>query len=343
VSSTIEKKEKLFLIMTTAFPHATMSVSYSELTLFLSKNKNVQVRAHITAKQKTVFCVKDFIRQTANRKLSPDDSLLCWLYALGKLSHEDAILDNIAVQFAGPYEKPNICIGAEGLLILYHFMGEDLKLVNEEYRTEVQDILMDIVSSKNHDQHILMHDDGEIQEILSEMGDEKWVCPPPDSKFHFIPTVHNENGDEEPFDAVLKRHIQTEIQLRETVKGLEAKNSELSLQLETFTEPMLELKQLKAANDRKRMRCEGVCVQELCTELALDIPEMHMATLCKKVINTFKADYPDNETFLKHKKTYFYLEDKDLITDLLNEEHLQLQLWMLDNEAMEVGKVGSEI
>jgi hypothetical protein len=259
--------------------------------------------------------------------------MLCWLYAIGKLSHEDAILDNIAVQFAGPYEKPNICIGAEGLLILYHFMGEELKLVNEKHKTEVQDALMDTVSGQN--QHIEMHDDGEIQEILAEMGEETWVCPPPESNFCFFPVVKNENGDEEAFDAVLRRHIQSGLELRDKVQQLETKNSELSLQLEACTEPMQELKQLRAAKDRKRTRCDGVSVHDLCTELGLNVPENHIAALCKRVINVFKAAHPDKETFFRHKIMYFYPEDKELVTDLLNEEHLQLQLWMLDNEAME--------
>jgi len=316
-----------------------MSASYAELTLFLSKDKKLQVRAHRTANHKTVFCIKDFIRQTANRALSPDDSMLCWLYAIGKLSHEDAILDNIAVQFAGPYEKPNVCLGAEGLLILYHFMGEELKLVNEEYRTEVQDVLMDVVSGQ--EQHISMHDDGEIQEILAEMGDNKWDCPPPESKFLFVPTVKNENGDEEAFEAFLTRHIQTELELREKVKALEEKNSELSLQLEAFAEPMQELQQLRTANDRKRARCDGVSVHGLCEEMGLDVPENHVAALCKRVIGAFKAAYPDKETFSKHKTTYFYPEDRELVANLLNEEHLQLQLWTLDNEPLEIGKVGA--
>lgn len=317
-----------------------MSSDFAELTLFLSKDKNVQVRAHVTAKNKTVFCVKDFIRQTANRNLSPDDALLCWIYAVGKLSHEDAILENIPVQFAGPYEKPNVCIDAEGLLILYHFMGEELHLVNEQYRTEVQDILMDIVSGRNHDEHIYMHDDGEVQEILAEMGDEKWVCPPPDSKFRFVPTIQDESGKEEPVDVVLKRYIDTETELRNQLKILEEKNSHLSLQVDSFTEPMQQLDKLKAVCAKKRKRRHGFCVQDLCEDLELNVPETHMAALCKKVISVFKTEYPDNETFFKHKKTYFYPEDKDLVTDLLNEEHLQLQLWMLKNEPMEIGKVG---
>ncbi len=301
------------------------------------------MRAHITSQQRTVFCVKDFIRQTANRTMSPDDALLCWLYAIGKLSHEDAIMDNIAVQFAGPYEKPNVCLGAEGLLILYHFMGEELRLVNDLYKTEVQDILTEIIAGQNCDQHICMHDDGEIQELLAERGAETWTMPPRESKFFFVPTVQNESGEEEPFDAVLKRHVQTEAELRERLQTLEAKNAEMASELQSHSEHMRELKQLRASKDRKRTRGSGFCVQELCTELELDVPEAHMGTLCRKVINTFKSDHPGRHTFSKHKRVHFYPEDRALVADLLNEEHLNLQLWLLDNEAPEMSRVISQV
>ena len=158
----------------------------AEPTLFLSSDMQVQVRACTLASGREVFCVKDFIRQTANRALAPGEAMLYWLSALGNLMHtEEEIMNNIPILFAGPYEKPAICISAQGLLLVFHDLDRRFGLANDKYKSEVQDALLDIVAKGSAAGHVRMHDDGEIDELLAEKGLEPLTAPPPTSKYIF--------------------------------------------------------------------------------------------------------------------------------------------------------------
>ena len=95
---------------------------------------------------------------------------------LGKLIREEHILNNIPLCFAGQYKVPNICI-SEGL-ILYHYLGYRFGLVNEEYRTEVQHVLMDIIAKGNATDYVCMRDDREIEKLVAEKGDRPLTILP---------------------------------------------------------------------------------------------------------------------------------------------------------------------
>jgi hypothetical protein len=234
------------------------SESFAELTLFLSTDKELQVRAHVTKKGKYVFCVKDFICQTSNRDVGPNESILLWIHAVGKLLHEDHILENIPVQFAGPYEKPCICISAEGLLILYHFLDQEFNLTEIKYRDQVQNVLMDVVSGKNMDSHIYMHDDGEIRELMKEKGDNAYSNPPAGSKFIFIPTVVDVdgNGDEIPVPVYVSKLKDNEKALLEKIRSLEKQNTDLIKQSKKHEQTLSTLEEFKFLKERKRQRKE---------------------------------------------------------------------------------------
>ena len=158
----------------------------AELMLCLSKDQSVQVRAFQDTDNddKYFFCVKDFIRQTANKRMGPNDAMIYWLSTLGSLSHEDAIMDSRNILFLGPYEQENVCISAEGLILLYHHMDIRFQLVNEQYRSEVQDVLQEIHTNKaSMETHVQMFDDGEIDEQLKECAETGEQ--PVDSKFYY--------------------------------------------------------------------------------------------------------------------------------------------------------------
>jgi len=77
---------------------------------------------------------------------------------------------------------------------------------------------------------------------------------------------------------------------------------------------------------------QGFCVQELCLDTEFHISQELVPQLCKNVISAFRAAFPAKETFVKHGKTFFYPEDKEIVTALLNEEHLHLQLKRMDQD-----------
>ena len=304
----------------------------AEPTLFLSKDRKLQVRACTTRSGWEVFCVKDFIRQIANRTVGPNDAMIYWLNALGKLMHEENILKNIPVRFAGPYEGPNICIGAEGLLILYHYLDDRFGLVSEVYRIEVQDVLMNIIAKGNAADYVCMHDDGEIDELVAEKGDRPLTCPPTGSKYIFVPekadtnrqetldeaaaTQTNEMVSEENAELVFERVVQLEKQAKTKAKPGDPETFEM----------------------RKRRRTDGFCIKALIAEMKItDIPTPYMNQLCKRVITNFKTRFPDRETSVYRRQTLFCQNDRQAVISVLRAEHLKLRLWLIEHEGMELG------
>ena len=158
----------------------------AEPTLFLTKDREVQVRTSKTKRGKEVFCVKDFIRQTADKLIGPNDAMVYWLSCLGKLMHEEAIMDQYMVKFPGPYEPQNVCLRAEGLLLLYMHMCERFDWVKKEYQPEIRATLFAIIESKTAAAYVELFDDGEVDQLLAERGDRVLECPPEGSKFIYV-------------------------------------------------------------------------------------------------------------------------------------------------------------
>jgi hypothetical protein len=144
----------------------------AELTLFLSADDKVQVRAHRTRGGVEVYCVRDFIRMVANRDLSPTDAMTGWMGAASseELRAEHAIQDQYGVRFEGAYEPRSVCLTAGGLLILLHYMDTQWGLVLEEYKEEVQQRLTDLVGGRGSE-YVRDYDDGEVDEMMVAMAE----------------------------------------------------------------------------------------------------------------------------------------------------------------------------
>ena len=239
--------------------------------------------------------------------------------------------------FNGPYETPNICIGAQGLLLLYHYMGEELHLVNEKYRTEVQDVLLDIVNKRNVDQHVYMHDDGEIAGQLEERGDRVLSFPPPGSKYIFTPEVTDADGNVMSIDEFAENAENVKKMLQQAIEMLQKENAEIAARLRAQSEALTDYERLKEEENRKRKRKEAFCVKELITEGFPEVKEENVDVLCRNVIGAFKAAFPEREIFLKRGRTCFYPDDKPIVEALLFEEFHKLQLKLLEEEPMEMG------
>jgi len=214
------------------------------------------------------------------------------------------------VLFAGPYELKTPCLGAEGLMYMYNYMGQTLKMaLKEDIRSEVQSVLLDVASKRNVDIHVRTHDDGEISEQISEMdGRPSRLYPPPESPYTFVYTVKDSKGNKMPLQEFVKIKEETEKQHLEQITTLEQNNAKLIAELQSTKEPLAELEAMRAMEDRKRKRKEGFCVSGLIAERKMNIEEKDVVTLCKEVIRSFKENFPDNEVFAKHGTTYFYPE-----------------------------------
>ena len=95
----------------------------AEPFIFLSSDRQVDVRCCM-AGPTPLFCVVDFIRRTANRRMGPLDALQYWMDISLRLQSEHDVMHSFVYRFPGPYERPNVCVSANGLLVLYHHMYE---------------------------------------------------------------------------------------------------------------------------------------------------------------------------------------------------------------------------
>lgn len=276
----------------------------AELTLFLSQDRKVQVRAHVTKRGKEIFCVKDFIRQTANKSIGPNDAVVYWLSSLAQLMHEDDVMEQYMVQFPGPYEKANVCLKAEGLLILYGHMCTHFDWVNKEYEVEVRDTLYDIVERKSASAYVEMFDDGEVDALLTERGDMELECPPEGSAFHYV--------DPEA-DAKFKVfQEEKERMVKELTARLEAKSVALE-------EANAKLCEMEASQEFKRRKQNGFTVGEVLKAKGLAIEDKEV--FCKRLISKFKAVHPELAMFKRRDVACFYAEDRSVVEDMVGAEY----------------------
>lgn len=262
----------------------------AEPILFLSADREVMVRAHVNKEGAHVYCIKDFIRQTSNKEMGPNDALVYWMSSLFSLQRERAITDVTLVVFPGFYEMPkeNPCISAEGLLILFHHLDARFGLIKREYESEITQVLTDLISNPNaHEKHVEMFDDGVIEEQIAERQAKGVVgdMPPPGSKFLYV-----DNDDD--------------TEKRELLSQLEAKDAELKATL-------AKLQAHETDRDAKRrLRC-SFTVPEVIS--AMDIPEEHQRRVCRWIVSEFKQKFPDRKTFLRHRTTRFLPDDRPAV------------------------------
>ena len=283
----------------------------AELTLFLTKDREVQVRAYKSKKGNEFYCVKDFIRQTASKEMGPDDAMIYWLSSLAKLMHEREIVDSRTVRFLGPYETPNICISAEGLLILYHHLGSRFAWVDEKYRSEVQNTLMDIIKKKSWEGYVEMHDDGEVEEQMAEgcMG-----CPPEGSKFHYKDEIDSIPTTDEEIKKTMEKNA---LLVKDLISKLEAKSLAL-------TEANAKIDETNSTQERKKKKLSGFRISTLISEHRLLAPDRDF--LCKSVVSNFRTRFPERETFMRHGAVHFFEEDKSVVEALVQEVYNKMML-----------------
>ena len=316
-----------------------LATSHAEPTLFLTKDQKVQVRAHTTRKGKLFFCVSDFVRNALVEEISKDDAVRLWIdITLLNMDTEYHIRNNRMVLFAGPYELKTPCLGAEGLMFMYYYMGHNLKMaLKENIRSEVQDVLQEVAMGHNIDAHVRMHDDGEITEQLAGMAEKPYLYPPPVSPYKFLNSVKDSDGNQMPLQSFIDIKEKTEKMLLSSVATLEKRNEELMAQLQSHNEQLLELESFKASEDRKRKRRDGFCVKDLIVEEKLEVTEDDAFALCKAVTNSFKQHFPEGETFTKLGKTFYYPEDMDAVKALVVHEYRKLLIGAVDSEPVERG------
>jgi len=242
------------------------------------------------------------------------------------------------VLFAGPYELATPCLKAEGLLFMYHYMGQTLKMkLKEAIRPEVQSVLLEVARGDNIEKHVRMHDDGEILEIITEMVENPPLYPRPESSFNFGRLVMDVDGNKIHVQEFMKIKEEMEKMLRESNAALEQRNSELIAMLQKQSQQLTELEMLKALEDRKRKRKEGFCVGDLIAEEKLAVEEDDVANLCKSVIAAFKKNFPEREVYTKHSKTFFAREDMEIVKALLYQEYRNILIIAVDKEPVERG------
>ena len=273
----------------------------AEPTLFLSADNLIQVRAHTTRKGLGVYCVRDFIRMTARKQLSPTDAMTYWMSAASSraLRTEHDIQDQYGVQFQGAYEPRSVCLTAAGLLMLFHYMITKWDLVLEEYKEEVQGRLMALVEGKGAE-YVWDHDDGEVDEMLAAMEAAKakgegLEAPPENWPFFF----EEEKADPEVAE-----------ELKECIDAV----AEITIEAEKE-----ELGVAKVARDRKN----AFSLKGLMEQMDIKIDRAFMPAMGKAVSAKFKELCPGGETFSKKKTTYFYDDDRECLEILIQEEYMK--------------------
>lgn len=292
----------------------------AEPTLFLSKDRELQVRAFTTKSGKEVFCVKDFIRATSKKVMGPDDAMIYWLSSLMKLLHEREVIDSRMVQFLGPYEKPEVCISAAGLLVLYHHLSSRFDLVEEAYRTEVQDVLADIVSSKSAKAYVEMHDDGEVDDQLAEMGDERWTRPPAGSKYEYRDEVDGkEMGGDEMNQVILSFNERLKLAEEERNKAVNDLIRKLEAEKLASQKAKAKLSGYAADEEARKRKRTGFTAASVIEEKKWVIE--NRGSFCKSIVSAFKARFPSGKTFVRHGAVHFYSEDRPMVELLLQEAY----------------------
>jgi hypothetical protein len=308
----------------------------AEPFIFLSSDRLVDVRCCMAGRT-PLFCVVDFIRRTANRRMGPLDALQYWMDISLRLQNEHDVMNSFVYRFPGPYERPNVCVNANGLLVLYHHMGAMHGLVNEAYQAEVTQRLMEVVEGRGA-QYIEEYDDGEVDEQMLEGGGEEdhggWTEPPRHSRFWYAPTVRNDQGaDEVPLEEAFERKCDEALELKAAIAH---RDSELnaSRQRTSSREGLLNTRilELEQALSRKRGRDTAFNLGAAIKCAGLDVPEHQLKGLCKRVVARFRRDHPSAALDRRQHVVHFPSEYRADVERLLRGEFLQMEMERSERE-----------
>jgi hypothetical protein len=273
----------------------------AELTLFLSQDGMLQVRASKTKRELVVYCVRDFIRVVSDKpNLRPSDAMIYWMSAAcsRELRTEHDIQDQYPVQFLGAYEPKNVCLTASGLLLLFNYIDCRYGFIREHYKEEVKQRLMTLAEGGGSE-YVYEHDDGEVDAMMAAK-DEALARgvglngPPADWPFFFndTPAADTAGRLQECMDAIV-----------EMGEALESAAVE---------EGMV-----------KRDRKTAFSIKDLIGDMELDIEPGRVPTLCKTVCTRFREIRPGSEVFSKMRRTFFYQQDRECLESILREEYMK--------------------
>jgi len=296
--------------------------------IFLTHDKLVDIRC-CKVKGTPYFCVKDFIRRIANRPMGPLDALQHWLSICLSLQYEHDIMNTYVYKFAGPYERPEVCVTANGLLIVLHHLDTVHELVNHAYRAEVNSRLLEVAEGAG-DRYIEDHDDGEVD---AQMGGEGADLPE-GSRFRYTPTVRVSGAD-------------TEVTLDEAVRLERGENRRLTEKLARMEDELLLARQ-EAANVAALLNARIVDLERtiehrynmdnafklttLIKEAGMDIARDRLNPLCKRVVRLFRAENPDSSVFNRKGVLFFMPDDREEMERIIRHEHLQMELEQAEAE-----------
>ena len=302
----------------------------AEPFIFLSEDRQVEVRCCRT-KDTNLFCVKDFIRRTANRRMGPVDAVRLWMHISSALHNEHDIVNSFVYKFPGPYERPNVCINANGLLVLYHHMDTMHGLVNEKYRDEVNQRLLQVVSGRGG-QYIEEYDDGEIDAQMAEEDSGSTEPLEKDSRAWYVPMTGMPNGEEIPVEMAL------EMQKREN-EGLCVRLAEMKESDKRCCDALNQMKKRIAELEKEKLPASLLCKRgntftlgSLVKHNGLSVLDKFRCKLFKRVVARFKIQFPATRLNKHHRVTYFSAEHRDDAERILHSEFLRMELERTEKE-----------
>jgi hypothetical protein len=288
----------------------------AEQFIFLSSDRLVNVRCCVMD-ETPLFCVKDFIRRTANQRMGPLDALQYWMsISLTLLGEKDIAVSHMH-RFPGPYEKPSVCINANGLLVLLHHMDQMYSsLVNPTYRAEVNARLQEVIGGSG-DKYIEDYDDGEVD---AQVEEDVFGQPPADSRFWYAPAVGGEDAQ-----AALARlaeqneRLQTQLALQTSELAALKRNGERESEL-------LKRRIAELEDEAASARDPSFSLPALIRDLELRVPANRIKTLCKRVVKLFRDQHPGVGVNKRHQVAVFKPDDRECVELLLRHVHLQMDL-----------------
>jgi hypothetical protein len=260
--------------------------------------------------------------------MGPSDAIQYWMHMSLRLQNEHDIANAFMFKFPGPYEKPNVCVSANGLLILYHHMDAMHGLVNEQYRPEVHERLLQVIAGQGG-HYIEEHDDGEIDEQVSEEGGQGLTEPPAGSRFWYTPAIKTRDGGvEAPIEAVLdskteeNRALKAELSTKEA--EFEAERRRMQSTSELLEKRIAELEQ--SAGESSTHAESALPLSTIARRAGMRLPQEHSSKLCKLVAAKFRSEFPHIALRKRHHVVCFPEAHADAVERSLRHELMQLEL-----------------
>jgi hypothetical protein len=304
----------------------------SEPFIFLSSDRMVDVR-YCKVKGIPFFCVKDFIRRTSSRPMGPLDALQYWVNISLCMEHEYDVMNTYVYKFPGPYEKPEVCIAANGLLIVLHHLDTVYGLTNQTYRSEINARLTEVLEGAG-EQYMEEHDDGEIDAQLTEIGETCATTPPDNSRFWYTPTVKVENVDEE---VTMEEAVRIGCEENRSIRSTLAKQTdELRIARRDAASASNYLngriQELEQSIEHKYNMDNAFKLTALVQELGIEVRCEKLNPLCKRVVKQFRSEHPGASIVSRKGVLFFMPGEKAEVERLLRQEHMRMELEIAESE-----------